>query len=91
MTANNSKRKNIQIKIRFGTKIFLIAVIPVIILGFNAFKQTPVYSWIFDIHGVESAISKRLTTQFGDSHRLIIDRVNNEQEFDDLWKLIRSY
>jgi len=69
----------------------LIAVIPVIILGFNAFEQTPFYSWVFDIHGVESAISKRLTTQFGDSHRLIIDRVNNEQEFDDLWKLFRSY
>ena len=45
----------------------------------------------FDIHGVESAISKRLTTQFGDSHRLILDRVNNEQEFDDFWKLFRSY
>lgn len=91
MTANNSKTRNLQIKIRFAAKIFLIAVIPVTILGFNAFEQTPIYSWIFDIHGVESAISKRLTTQFGDSHRLIIDRVNNEQEFDDLWKLIRAY
>ena len=91
MAANNYKRRNLQFKIRFSAKIFLIAVIPIMILGFNAFEHTPVYSWIFDIHGVESAISKRLTTQFGDSHRLIIDRVNNEQEFDDLWKLIRSY
>lgn len=91
MTANKSKRRNIQIKIRFAAKIFLIAIIPVIVMGFNVFEKTPIYSWIFDIHGVESAIAKRLTTQFGDSHRLIIDRLNNEQEFDDLWKLVRSY
>lgn len=91
MTPNNSKTRNLQIKIRFAAKLFLIAVIPVTILGFNAFEQTPIYTWIFDIYGVESAISKRLTTQFGESHRLIIDRVNNELEFDHLWKLIRTY
>lgn len=91
MTSNNYKKRNIQIKIRIAAKIFLIAVIPIMVLGFNTFEKTPLYSWFFDISGVKSAISKRLTTQFSDPHRLIIDRLNNEKEFDDLWKLIRSY
>ena len=86
MTTNISKKRNLQIKIRLTLKIFLIAIIPLTTLGFNAFEQTSIYSWIFNIHGVESAISKRLTTQFGDPHRLIIDRMSNEKEFDDLWK-----
>ncbi len=83
-----SRRYGFQYKLRFLLKIFLIAFIPILTLGFNVFEKTPLYSWLFSIHGVESAITKRLTTQYGDSHRLIIDRQRNKEEFNDLWKLI---
>lgn len=86
-----SRRYGFQHSLRFLLKIFLIAFIPILTLGFNVFEKTPWYSCLFSIHGVESAITKRLTTQYGDSHRLIIDRQHNKEEFDDLWKLILKY
>jgi hypothetical protein len=91
MTSHNNKKMSIQNKIQIVAKIFLIAFIPLFLLGFNKFGKTQLYSWLFNIYGIESALSKRLTTQFNDPHRLTIDRLNNEKEFDDLWKLIRLY
>jgi hypothetical protein len=69
----------------------LIAVIPILTLGFNAFEKKPFYARLFDIYGIESAITRRLTTQYGNPGGLIIDREHNKEEFDDLWKLILKY
>lgn len=86
-----SQRYKFQHNLKLILKIFLIAIIPLLTLGFSVFEKTPLYSWIINIHGVESALSKRLTTQYGDSHRLILKRQQNKEEFDDLWKLVLKY
>ena len=76
-----------------ATKLFLLAVIPLCTLGFNAFQESAPYSRIFNLSGVESALGKRLTTQMGEPQRAIIsrDRFETVQDFTDLWKLIRTY
>jgi len=89
--AKASPKQGFQYKVRLFLKVFLIGVIPMATLGFNVFEKTPLYSRLLSIHGVESAITKKLTTQYGDRHRLIIDRQQSKEEFDDLWKLALNY
>jgi len=85
------QKYSIQHKLRFIIKIFLIAIIPILTLGFSVFEKTPLYSWLIKVQGIESSINKRLITQYGDPHRLIIDRQHNIKEFDNLWKLVLKY
>jgi len=89
--ATTSPKQGFQYKVRLFLKVFLIGVVPMVTLGFNVFEKTPLYSRLLSIHGVESAITNRLTTQYGDPHRLIIDRQHNKEEFDDLWELVLKY
>lgn len=71
-------------------KITLLAIIPLAILGFNLFEKTGIYNRLFKFTGVESALGKRLTTNFGNPRRLIVTRNDNPQEFDHLWNIIRK-
>ena len=71
-------------------KIFLIVIVPLFTLGFNVFEKTKLYTYVFHIAGVESAINYKLTTQYGDAERLSISLQNNQSEFEDIWRLIKS-
>ncbi len=77
------------INIKHLIKIFLLAVIPLFVLGFNVFEKTEIYTFIFKIGGVESAIINKLTTNYGNPKRLIITR-HDDKEFDHLWRLIKK-
>jgi hypothetical protein len=71
-------------------KLFLLAVIPILTLGFNVFEKTALYSSLFRLKGAESAISEKLTTQYGDPKKLVVER-DDSPEFEDLFSLIRQY
>jgi len=71
-------------------KIMLLAIIPIGILGFNLFEETGFYSKLFKFTGVESALSEKLTTNFGGNHRMIILRDEDAREFDHLWNIVKK-
>ncbi len=77
--------------IRVTLTVFLVVVVPLLTFGYDLFEGTALYSWLFSLYGVESAVSEKLTTQFGDPKRLVIDRNRDKKEFMDLWELIRTY
>lgn len=77
-------------KIYVFLQIILILVIPILIIGFDWFEDSPSYKVLFNFVGVEKAISYRLTTQC-DAHQLMLDKDNKnmKEEFDGLLNLIR--
>ena len=56
-------------KIIIVIEIFLIAIVPLLIIGFDIFENTSFYKSVYGFYGVEKAINYRLTTQYGESHQ----------------------
>ncbi|MFZ5980413.1 MAG: hypothetical protein ACOYVF_07245 [Candidatus Zixiibacteriota bacterium] len=76
-------------KIKNILKLFLIVVFPILILGFNVFEKTEIYSSFINLSGAEFAIKNKLSTNFGDPKRLIITS-QDDPEFEHLWQLIKD-
>jgi hypothetical protein len=70
-------------------KIFLLMIVPLMVLGFNVFEKTEIYSFVFKTGGVESAIINKLTTNFDNPKKLIITQ-HDDKEFDHVWQLIKE-
>jgi len=77
--------------IKIALKVFLLAVVPLLTLGLSVFEGSSMYAGFVGLRGVDRAISTKLTTQYGDAHRMLIDRASSREEFDHLWALARRY
>ncbi|MDC4206502.1 MAG: hypothetical protein MPW14_19340 [Candidatus Manganitrophus sp.] len=77
-------------KLKIPLKIFLIAVIPSILLGFNILERTPIYKRLIGTAHVERAVKTRLLTQYDKPGQLILKRGDDQNEFDSVWGLIRA-
>jgi hypothetical protein len=76
---------------KFLLKVFLLGVVPLATLGFNVFEGTSIYAWLVGVRGVERALTTKLTTQYGEAHRMFIDPRSSPEEFNHLWALARRY
>lgn len=70
-------------------KIFLLAIIPVLIIVFNVLERTEIYSKIFRLSGVELALIDRFITNFEEPKQLTIRRDNFPEDFDSFWEFLQ--
>jgi hypothetical protein len=86
----HTKRINL---LQVAVKIFLIAVVPLVLLGWRNFEGTSLYAQLTGLSGVDTAIENKLTTQYGpDKTKFVrLDVDETAGEFKDLWSLAKMY
>lgn len=71
-------------------QIFLIAVIPLLTVGFDAFENTRIYKSIFHFDNLDYTIGVRWSTNYGEPVSYQINRYIEPEEFNAMWSLIKK-
>ena len=71
-------------------EIFLIIGIPLATVGFDYFESTSLYKSVFNLNGIEDAISDRFSTQYNLSKSQMIYKDKDQEVFNDVWALIKT-
>jgi len=77
-------------KIIIIVQIFLIVIIPLLTVGFDAFENTRIYKSIFQFDNLDYTIGVRWSTNYGEHVSFQINRYNEAKEFNAMWNLIKK-